>query len=229
MRARIFGRSLHGAWRRCADVEIAVLRDGVKTVGFFPFQRGKLNLGKPVGGKLSDYHGPIVQAGTKLDPSAMLGQCRLASWDFDHLVSAAEGFEPFTTLKARSPSWIWTTVMKRICKDARRWERFDSSAGQKTRKLAREVGALEFAFDADDAEAFALLSEWKSEQLLRSKLTDVFSFPWIGQLLNDLRQQRGEKLAVPLTVLRSGGQGSGGLLVARQPGCDGLLVHGLQP
>jgi CelD/BcsL family acetyltransferase involved in cellulose biosynthesis len=33
-----------------SDVEVAVLRDAEKNVGFFPFQRGKLNLGKPVGG-----------------------------------------------------------------------------------------------------------------------------------------------------------------------------------
>lgn len=187
------------------DVEIGILREGSDTVGFFPFQRGKLNLGKPIGGKLSDYHGPIVRSGTKLDPLAILEQCQLASWDFDHLVCAAEGFEPFTTLKARSPRLDLNDGYEAYLQ-GRKAARSDSihRQGQKTRKLAREVGPLQFAFNADDEEAFKLLSQWKSEQLVRSQLTDVFAFPWIGQLLADLRQQRGETFFAPLTVLRAG-------------------------
>lgn len=193
-----------------SDVEIGLLREGGETVGFFPFQRGKLNLGKPIGGKLSDYHGPIVRSGTKLDPLAILEQCQLASWDFDHLVCASEGFEPFTTLKARSPRLDLDDGFEAYLQ-GRREARSDSihRQGQKTRKMAREVGALEFTFDADDAEAYALLSQWKSEQLVRSKLTDVFAFSWIGRLLNDLRQQRGEKFSAPLTVLRAGDKVAG--------------------
>src|SRR5438045_3593270 len=50
------------------DVEIAVLKQDQATVGYWPFQRGKLNLGRPIGGKMSDYHGPIVRPDTRLDP-----------------------------------------------------------------------------------------------------------------------------------------------------------------
>ncbi len=188
-----------------SDVEIAVLREESETVGFFPFQRGKLNLGKPVGGKLSDYHGPIVRPGTKLDPLAILAECRLASWDFDHLVCAASGFEPFTTLKAKSPQ-IDLTEGYQAYLQGRKDARSDSihRQGQKTRKLAREVGPLQFAFDADDEEAYSLMRQWKSEQLVRSKLTDVFAFPWIEQALRELRKQKGESFGTSLTVLRAG-------------------------
>jgi CelD/BcsL family acetyltransferase involved in cellulose biosynthesis len=72
-----------------SDVEIAVLVQAGQTVGFFPFQRGQLNLSKPVAGKLSDYHGPLVRQGARLDPQALLTACKLASWDFDHFVAAA--------------------------------------------------------------------------------------------------------------------------------------------
>src|SRR5262245_27366621 len=67
------------------DAEVAVLASEGETVGFFPFQRGTLNLGKPIGGKLSDYHGPLVREGAQFDPLAMVRACRLAAWDFDHL------------------------------------------------------------------------------------------------------------------------------------------------
>ncbi len=112
---------------------------------------------------------------------------------------------PFTTLKARSPRLDLDDGFEAYLQ-GRKAARSDSihRQGQKTRKMIREVGALEFTIDADDAEAFSLLCKWKSEQLVRSNLTDVFAFPWIGQVLNDLRQQRSETFSAPLTVLRSG-------------------------
>src|SRR5437773_375447 len=54
------------------DVEIAAIQEHGKTVGFWPFQRGKLSLGRPIGGKMSDFHGPIVRPGTQFDPLAFL-------------------------------------------------------------------------------------------------------------------------------------------------------------
>ena len=76
--------------------------------------------------------------------------------------------------------------------------------GQKTRKLAREVGALTFEFDATDAEAFELLVKWKSAQYVATGVGDVFSFPWTLDLIADLRQHAGDDFAAPLTVLRAG-------------------------
>jgi len=187
------------------DVEIAVLNDGETTVGFFPFQRGKLNLGKPLGGKLSDYHGPIVQPGLKLDALEILEACRLASWDFDHLVSAAEGFGPFVKLKAKSAQLDLSNGFAAYAK-GRKQAGSDAiqRQGQKMRKLVREVGPLQFDVDADDPEAYSLLRRWKSEQLLNSGLPDVFTFPWVGQLIDELRTHRGAEFSAPLTVLRAG-------------------------
>src|SRR5436190_15608567 len=42
-----------------SDVEVAVFQAHDQVVGFLPFQRGPLNMGKPVGGKLCDFHGCI--------------------------------------------------------------------------------------------------------------------------------------------------------------------------
>jgi CelD/BcsL family acetyltransferase involved in cellulose biosynthesis len=190
-----------------SDVEIAVLSDGEETTGFFPFQRGNLNLGKPPAGKLSDYHGPLVRPGTQLDPLATLEACRLASWDFDHLVSAATGFEPFVSLKAKSPQLDLTEGFAAYAQ-ARKDAGSDAvhRQAQKTRKLAREVGPLKFDVHVDDEEAFSLLRRWKSEQLLQSGLPDVFAFPWVGQLLDKLRTHGSPDFAAPLTVLRAGDQ-----------------------
>src|SRR5207344_1830917 len=42
------------------DVEVAVIDQDGRVAGFFPFQRSSLNLGKPVAGKLNDFHGLLV-------------------------------------------------------------------------------------------------------------------------------------------------------------------------
>lgn len=189
------------------DVEVAVLSQAGQTVGFFPFERGSLNLGKPVGGKLSDYHGPLIRQGTALDPLALLRACRLATWDFDHLVTATPALDAYVTLRDRSPQLDLAEGFQTY---ARRRREAGSEAihkqGQKSRKLAREVGPLDFTYDAHDDEAFDLLRTWKSAQYVRTGLADVFTYPWTVNLLSRLRRHRDREFSAPLSVLRSGGR-----------------------
>lgn len=187
------------------DVEIALLVEQGQTVGFFPFQRGKLGLGKPVGGKLSDYHGPLVRQDARLDPQGLLAACRLASWDFDHFRAATDAFDSFITIRDKSPQIDLVEGFETFVR--RRREAGSDTLhrqGQKTRKLGREVGPLEFVYDANDDEAFDLLCKWKSAQLIRTGLTDIFAFPWAQALLAKLREHRGDQFAAPLSVLRAG-------------------------
>jgi CelD/BcsL family acetyltransferase involved in cellulose biosynthesis len=187
------------------DVEVAVLVENGEPAGFWPFQRGALNLGKPIGGKLSDYHGPIIRKGTSLDASGFLEAMNLASWDFDHLVTAGNGLDTCVTLREKSPQM---DLSHGFSDYLRRRREAGSDAvhrqGQKTRKLAREVGPLKFRFDGDDPEAYDLLRQWKSDQLVRTGLTDVFTFPWTKNLLDKLRQHKSTEFSAPLSVLRAG-------------------------
>jgi CelD/BcsL family acetyltransferase involved in cellulose biosynthesis len=187
------------------DVEVAVLVQAGQTVGFFPFQRGKFNLGKPIGGKLSDYHGPLVRHGAEFDAQMLLAACKLASWDFDHFVAATGALAPYVTIRDKSPQLDLSEGYDAYAR--RRREAGNNSIhrqGQKTRKMAREAGSLRFEFDADDEEAFALLKAWKSAQYLRTGLADVFSFPWALALLAKLREYRSDEFSAPLSVLRAG-------------------------
>jgi CelD/BcsL family acetyltransferase involved in cellulose biosynthesis len=187
------------------DVEIALLAEQGQTVGFFPFQRGKLGLGKPVGGKLSDYHGPLVRQDARVNPQSLLADCRLASWDFDHFRAATDAFDSCITIRDKSPQMDLT---EGVASYVRRRRDAGSETihrqGQKTRKLGREVGPLAFAYDADDDEAFELLCRWKSDQLKRTGLTDIFAFAWARALLAKLREHHGQQFAAPLSVLRAG-------------------------
>ncbi len=201
------------------DAEVVVITHREQTIGYFPFQRGKLSLGRPIGGKMSDYHGPIVRPGTNFEASELLAACRLACWDFDHLVTATAALEPYVTLRDKSPQM---DLSEGFAAYARRRREAASDAvhrqGQKTRKLAREVGDLHFDFDADDEEAYSLLLKWKSEQFTRTGLTDVFTFDWTRSLLDKLRAHRGGEFSAPLSILRAGDKLAAACLSLRSRG-----------
>jgi CelD/BcsL family acetyltransferase involved in cellulose biosynthesis len=197
------------------DVEIAALQAGGITVGFFPFQRGSLGIGKPVGGKLSDYHGPIAAADAVVDPLALVRQCKLAGWDFDHLI-AQPAFEPFSSIREESPYLELGAGYDPYCK-GRRAAGSDvvAKTNQKARKCEREVGPLEFQYDCPDDELFATLRRWKSAQYERTGLADVFSFGWTIELLEQIRRNQTVGLSCPISVLR----------VAGRPACIALSLR----
>ena len=85
------------------DVEVGVLEEGGEPVGFFPFQRGRRNVARPVGGMMSDFHGVVVRQGVAWDPRQLLRGCGLSAWHFDHLIAAQEPFRPHHWSVAPSP------------------------------------------------------------------------------------------------------------------------------
>lgn len=188
------------------DVEIAVLERSGAAVGFFPFQRGTLHIGRPIGGKLSDYHGVIARPDPEFDAAWLVRQCGLAAWDFDHL-AAQPAFDRFAALREESPYLDLSAGYEEYCA-RRRAAGSDvvAKTNQKARKLAREVGPLAFEYDTADAAAFEKLLAWKSAQYLRTGLADVFAFDWTLALLGRLREQSGPLLAAPLSVLGVGGR-----------------------
>jgi CelD/BcsL family acetyltransferase involved in cellulose biosynthesis len=188
------------------DVEIALIQQDGRTAGFFPYQRGTLNIGKPVGGKLSDYHGIIVPADLQLDPKWLVRQCFLAAWDFDHLV-AQQAFWPYAAVREESPYLDLSAGFEAYCQ-GRRAAGSDvvAKTNQKARKCQREIGPLSFEFNCQDDGIFRLLLAWKSDQYRRTSLPDVFSFDWTVRLLQRLRLLDSERLGVPLSVLRVAGK-----------------------
>src|SRR5258705_12327604 len=77
------------------EVEIAVMGEDGRPIGFFPYQRGARDVAEPVGGILSDYQGIICAPGFDCDPLQLLKSCRLKAWDFDHLLASQSCFLPF--------------------------------------------------------------------------------------------------------------------------------------
>lgn len=71
---------------------VAVLRRRSEIVGFFPFETNNLGLGRPIGGRLSDYHGPILPDGERIDAVDLVRRSGLISFAFEHIPATRTEF-----------------------------------------------------------------------------------------------------------------------------------------
>ncbi len=187
------------------DVEVAVLKTAGTIVGFLPFQRGQLNIGKPVGGKLCDFHGCISPVGFAFDPRQVIAAARLSTWDFEHVPASQTSFAPFAANRDNAPGLELKDGYAGWCELRReQGSQVVSKTMQKVRKLAREQGELTLELQSTSAEVFEMLLAWKSAQYQLTGLADVFSFPWTRALIEQLQAPTGGEFGGWMSVLRAG-------------------------
>ncbi|MFG1697198.1 GNAT family N-acetyltransferase [Nonomuraea sp. NPDC049309] len=167
------------------DVRVAIIEEAGDVVGFFPFERHALGIGKPVGAGLTDAQGAILSPGLELDSSWLLKKCGLSVWEFDHLIGdqfpahqASRHPSPFMDLRGGYEAYV--NVIK--LQSGKTYK----STMYKERKLGRDVGELRHRYGVTDRAALRTLMGWKSEQYRRTGRTDRFAWPWIVQLVEDL-------------------------------------------
>lgn len=189
----------------CDDVEVAVVEQNDEWVAFFPYQRRRGNVGGPVGGRLSDFHGVVAAPDALFSAEDLLGACDLRAWDFDHLVASQSMFEDYHWSTSPSP---WIDVSYGY--DAYFEDRSKSGSkrlkgiARKARKLAREVGPLRFVPHDEDPRAFETVLAWKSGQYEASGIVDLFSFDWIVGLLRRVLEIQTPEFAGMLPTLYAG-------------------------
>jgi CelD/BcsL family acetyltransferase involved in cellulose biosynthesis len=189
------------------DVEVAVLRDAGQIVGFFPFQRSRLNAAQPVGGRISDYQGVIAAPDVDWRPEELLAGCRLSAWEFDHQLAWQSQLQPHFAKVAASPVLdlsrgyeAWLEGRKAACGSIKETLR-------KARKLQRDSeGGVAFQWHTTDRSVFQQLLEWKSAQYVRTGAESIFRCNWIVKLLDRLRTTDGPHLSGVLSTLRAGGE-----------------------
>jgi CelD/BcsL family acetyltransferase involved in cellulose biosynthesis len=168
------------------DAEVAVLEQEGQYVGFFPFQRSRGNVGRPLGGRLSDFQGVVIRPGIELDPIQLVRQCRLSAWSFDHLIAAQAAFVPFHWSGDCSPYIDVSAGYDAYLAERRAAGAADvMQALKKRRKSERQLG-VRFVPRTTDRHVLETLIEWKSNQYRRSRVTNPFSFPWTVALLERL-------------------------------------------
>lgn len=187
------------------NVEVALLLEEGRTVGFFPFERRGRCVARPVGGPLSDYQGVIGCRGLSWDAAALVRGCGLAAWNFDHLLASQGPFEPYHQQSSLSPyldlSEGFETYRASLRKSGLNELR---QTLRKGRKMDREVGPLRFEPESKDPEMLATMIRWKSDQYRRTGVTDVFAFPWTTRVLQQILQEDGPSFRGVLSVLHAG-------------------------
>lgn len=185
-----------------AGVEVAVLERDGSVVGFLPFQREPMGVGKPVGGRLSDCQALIAEPGTEWSAPDLLRACRLSIWDFDHLLAFQEPFRPFHRRVSDSP-------ILDLSRGFEAWvaERRASGSNRipqtrrKTRKLEREHGPLRFEPEVSDPDVLDRVIAWKSEQCRRTGVSDFFALDWTVDLVRRIHRTRTGDFAGVLSAL----------------------------
>ena len=167
------------------DVRVGVFEREGQPVGFFPFQRGRLGLGSPVGGMLSDYHGAIVESGVRWDARELMDACGLKIWEFDHLIASQEPFAPFHRRSHGSPVMDLSNGLETYLRGRESaGVREISTVARKRRKLEREHGEVRFAHHVADEGALATLMRWKSDQYQRTGAADHLAEEWVREVLH---------------------------------------------
>ncbi|GLW12348.1 hypothetical protein Misp01_74760 [Microtetraspora sp. NBRC 13810] len=168
------------------QVRVAVLSDGPDVVGFFPFERHPLGIGKPVAAGLTDAQGLVHAKDIELDAKTLIKRCGLDVYEFDHLIAdqplvpERHSRHPSPIIDLRDGFDAYTETLKEQSGKTYR------STAYKKRKLGRDVGEVEHHFAIKDTGPLHTLLGWKTDQYRRTGRTDRFARPWIVELVERL-------------------------------------------
>lgn len=186
-------------------VRVAVIQDGGKIAGFFPYERHSFGIGKPLGGFLTTCHGLIAEQGLKLDAKALLRACKLTVFDFDHMVAGQPTFAAYETDVRPAPVMDFTSGFEAWVEQVKANSPKNlKTVRYKERKLGREQGELRFEWASADPEVLRTLLNWKSDQYRRTGRVDRFAQPWIVELTEQMHAERSADFSGVLTMLYSG-------------------------
>jgi CelD/BcsL family acetyltransferase involved in cellulose biosynthesis len=183
-----------------SEARLAILEEGGKVVGFFPFERNAFGIGRAFCYGLADMQALVHAPGYEWDGIELLEACGLAVWEFDHLIAEqVHHFAPQDWSPRASPvvdladgwdSWIDRKKASRRIKRSREHER----------KLVREHGPLQFAVDSRDPRHLEQLMQWKSAQYRRTGRFDRFARRWFADGIRRLFETRTDNFSVELSV-----------------------------
>lgn len=187
------------------DARVAVLEQAGSVVGFLPFHLTRGGAGKPIGGHINDYHGPILEAGIELSGQALLEAAGISAYDYNHLPAAftalAAGARAFSISPQMDLSGGYEAYVAR--KDSR-WSKGQREARRRHRKTESELGAVRFAFHDPSDRAHELHVAMKNAQYARMGLRMALGEGWTGEVLDRLRHTQEPDFAGVMSTLHAG-------------------------
>ena len=185
------------------DVEVALMEQDGRAVGFFPYQR-QGRTAHAVVGRLSEFHGAIAPQDLAWSATELFRACDIDSWHFGHLAHMQKEFGEYAWGQKPSPFIDLSSGYDAY----RAWVKQTGSSlpqvERKARKLGREVGPLRFEWHDPAPEVLASLVDWKSAQHRRTQVLEIFRYRWVKNLLEELKSFVSPAFAAPLAALYAG-------------------------
>lgn len=168
-----------------SGVRVAILHQGGKVRGFFPAKvRGATAM--PAGAPMCDYQGVVAEAGTTIDPRALIEAFGVARYDFTHMPTSQAAFSPH--IRGETPSWQVRLPYgyEVYAHDKKQESGVLRDLDKRRRKAEREAGPLTFTAFSRSRTDFDRLIEWKRANYRATGQTDIFAAGWTSRLLKDL-------------------------------------------
>jgi CelD/BcsL family acetyltransferase involved in cellulose biosynthesis len=205
------------------NVEVAVLTQAARPVGYFPFQRVSARQAQPVGSPLNDYQGLVAGPGLAFDPRRLLETCDLDRFEFDHLVVEQASWAPYHHVHARSPYLDLSAGLETWLQERQRAGHSGFQRLKKVRRgFARSHGRLRFELDVREERVLDQLLALKSAQYRQTlgPERDLFANPSMAAIVREIFRLRSPSLCGTLSALWVGeelaaahfGMRSGGVL-----------------
>jgi CelD/BcsL family acetyltransferase involved in cellulose biosynthesis len=188
-------------------VEVAVIEEDGRPVGFLPFQRRSRRVAGPVGGSMSDFHGLILHPAYSVDLCQLLRSCGLSVWHFDHLVARQAAFDAYRCTVQGSAYIDTSAGFEAYCAERRQaGSLIVNKTLQKLRKIEREVGPVRFEVSTIDPHVLGSLMRWKGAQCHRSLLINYFAVPWISELFHSLVHSTAREFSAVMSAFYAAGE-----------------------
>lgn len=187
------------------DAFVAVLEQAGETVGYFPFHKLRAGVAKPIGGPISDYHGPVLAPGFTPEPTDLLAACQLTAYDFNHLPVAFKALAASSYGHAQSPRIHLPDGYEAYAQErARALKKTMSTMARRRRKLEREVGPIRFSFHDASDDVYEKLQSMKAQQFAEIGVQSVFDNPWTARAIDTIRNTQSPSFAGVVSTLHAG-------------------------
>lgn len=188
-----------------SDARVALLERAGEIIGFLPFHLTGSGIGKPIGGHINDYHGPVLAPGAAVNAEALLGAAGLVAYDYNHLPAAFAGLTRAAHGRAWSPQMdLAGGYDAYVARRDARWTKAQREVRRRHRKTEAEIGPIRFTWHDPSDDIFRQLVDMKNRQYARIGIGMRMASGWAGDVIERLRQVRDADFAGVTSTLHAG-------------------------
>lgn len=188
-----------------SDVRIAIFEQHGDVAGFLPFHLTRSGVGKPIGGQLNDYQGPILAPGVRIDPQVFLQAAGISSYDYNHLPASFEELTADACGNSVSPQMDLSQGYDAfVARKDSSWTKAKREMRRRSRKTEEDIGPIRFTFHDPDETIYRRHVEMKNALYERAGTQFRIGPDWVGGVLDRLRHYSDPEFSGVMTTLHAG-------------------------